>query len=48
MSRILGLIFGLIVAGFVIAGIISLLWWLFVVALIVGVAGFVWRTVTQS
>jgi hypothetical protein len=47
MTRLLGLAIGLVVAGFVFAGIFWLIWWLFVVAAVVGVAGLVWRTVTQ-
>jgi hypothetical protein len=47
MRNVLGLIFGLVVAGFVLAGVFWLLWWLFVVAAVVGVAGLVWRAVTQ-
>jgi len=44
----LGIIFGLVVAGFVLAGVIWLLWWLFVVAAVVAVAGVVWRAVTRA
>jgi len=47
MTRLITMIFGLVVAGFVLAGVIWLLWWLFVVAAVVGVAGIVWRTVTR-
>jgi len=48
MTRLLGLAIGVLVAGFVLAGVIWLLWWLFVVAAVVGVAGLVWRAVTRS
>ncbi|MFC2099288.1 hypothetical protein ACFLSF_00435 [Candidatus Bipolaricaulota bacterium] len=48
MRNILGIIFGVVVAGFVLAGIVWLLWWLFVVAAVVAVAGIVWRAVTQE
>jgi len=48
MTRLLGLVIGVLVAGFVLAGVIWLLWWLFVIAAVVGVAGLVWRTVTRS
>ncbi len=48
MSRLLGIIIGIVVAGFVFAGIVWLLWWLFVVAAAVAVAGLVWRAVTQQ
>ena len=48
MRSLIGLILGVIVTVFVVAGIITLFWWLFVVAAIVGVAGFVWRTVTRA
>lgn len=47
MSRLIGIIFGVVVATFVLIGIFWLIWWLFVVAAIVAVAGLVWRTVTQ-
>jgi len=47
MRRLIGILFGVVVAAFVIVGIVWLLWWLFVVAAIVAVAGLVWRTVTQ-
>ncbi|MBN1858138.1 hypothetical protein JW848_02920 [Candidatus Bipolaricaulota bacterium] len=47
MTRWIGAVFGVVVAGFVFAGIIWLLWWLFVVAAIVAVAAIVWRAVTQ-
>jgi len=47
MHRLIGIILGVVVAAFVLSGIIWLLWWLFVVAAIVAVAGLVWRTVTQ-
>jgi len=48
MRNLLGIIFGVVVAAFVLAGIIWLLWWLFVIAAIVAVVGLVWRAVTQS
>jgi len=35
------------VAAFVLVGILWLIWWLFVVAAIVAVAGLVWRAVTH-
>jgi len=47
MRRLIGIIFGLIVAAFVLSGVIWLMWWLFVIAAIVAVAGLVWRAVTQ-
>lgn len=47
MSRLIGIIFGVVVAAFVLIGIFWLIWWLFVVAAIVAVAGLVWRAVTQ-
>lgn len=47
MTRLLGIVVSLFVAGFVLAGIVWLAWWLFVVAAVVGVAGVVWRAVTQ-
>jgi len=47
MRRLFGIILGITVAGFVLAGIFALLWWLFVIAAIVAVAGIVWRAVTQ-
>ena len=47
MTRLLGIVISLFVAGFVLAGIVWLVWWLFVVAAVVGVAGLVWRAVTQ-
>jgi len=37
-----------VVAGFVLAAILSLLWWLLIVAAVVAVAGFVWRVVTEK
>jgi len=48
MTRLIGAIFGAVFAGFVLAGIIGLLWWLFVIAAVVAVAGLVWRAVTQN
>ena len=47
MTRLLGIVISLFVAGFVLAGIVWLVWWLVVVAAVVGVAGLVWRAVTQ-
>jgi len=47
MRRLIGTLFGLVVAVFVLIGIFWLIWWLFVVAAIVAVAGLVWRAVTQ-
>ena len=47
MTRLIGLLFGVVFAGFVLAGIIGLLWWLFVIAAVVAVAGLVWRAVTR-
>lgn len=47
MRRLLGIIIGVTVAGFVLAGVFALLWWLFVIAAVVAVAGIVWRVVTQ-
>jgi len=47
MRRLIGTLFGLVVVVFVLVGIFWLIWWLFVVAAIVAVAGLVWRTVTQ-
>jgi len=47
MTRLLTLILGLVIVGLVFGGIIWLLWWLFVVAAVVTVAGTVWRAVTQ-
>ena len=47
MRRLIGILFSIIVAAFVIVGIFWLIWWLFVVAAIVAVAGLVWRAVTQ-
>jgi len=47
MRRLIGLFASLAVAGFLLAGVIWLLWWLFVVAAVVAVAGLVWRVVTQ-
>jgi hypothetical protein len=47
MTRLLGLTLGLIVFGLLFGGIVWLLWWLFVVAAVVAVAGMVWRAVTQ-
>jgi len=39
MRRLLGIIIGVTVAGFVLAGVFALLWWLFVIAAVVAVAG---------
>jgi hypothetical protein len=47
MSTLIGVIFGVVVAAFVLVGVIWLAWWLFVVAAVVAVAGIVWRAVTQ-
>ncbi|MBU1048905.1 hypothetical protein KKG90_02660 [Candidatus Bipolaricaulota bacterium] len=47
MRRLIGILFSVVVAAFVLVGIVWLIWWLFVVAAIVAVAGLVWRTVTQ-
>jgi hypothetical protein len=47
MRRLIGILFGVAVAAFVLVGIVWLMWWLFVVAAIVAVAGLVWRAVTQ-
>ena len=47
MRRLIGILFGIVVATFVLVGIFWLIWWLFVVAAIVAVAGLVWRAVTQ-
>lgn len=48
MRNVIGVIFSVVIGGFVLAGIFWLLWWLFVVAAVVAVAGFVWRAVTQQ
>ena len=48
MTNIIKVIFGVVVAGFVLAAILSLLWWLLIVAAVVAVAGFVWRAVTEE
>jgi len=40
MRNVIGIIFGVVIGGFILAGI---LWWLFVVAAVVAVAGFAWR-----
>jgi len=47
MTNIIKIVFGIVVAGFVLGAILSLLWWLLIVAAVVAVAGFVWRAVTQ-
>jgi hypothetical protein len=47
MRRLIGILFSVVVAAFVLVGIFWLIWWLFVVAAIVAVAGLVWRTVTR-
>jgi len=47
MRRLIGILFSIVVAAFVLIGVFWLIWWLFVVAAIVAVAGLVWRAVTQ-
>lgn len=48
MANIIKIVFGVVIAGFVLAAVLSLLWWLLILAAVVAVAGFVWRAVTQS
>jgi len=47
MIRLLGIIFGIIVAAVLLSIFFTVMWYLFVVAAIVAVAGIVWRAVTQ-
>jgi hypothetical protein len=47
MRTLFGFVIGVIVIAFVITSIVGLLWWLFVIAAVVAVVGFVWRAVTQ-
>ena len=47
MIRLLGIIIGIIVAATLLSVFFIALWYLFVAAAIVALAGLVWRAVTQ-